>query len=198
MSFEAIDALDQRITLVLNGLHSEAGDWIWQFFSSVETWYPLYIAVIFFGIRRLGWKKGLLMMLAMILTVMVCDQLANLVKDSVCRLRPCYNADMMTAGLHVLEKRGGYYGFFSGHAANAFGFAAVSGACLETDKNHRYDLYQWFIIIWATLVGLSRIFVGKHYFWDIVVGAAVGLIIGCAVAKVFRIVVTRTGWSSPS
>ena len=103
MSLEAIDALDQRITLTLNSLHFEAGDYLWQFFSLKETWYPLYAAVIFLVIKRMGWKKGLMAVLAMVLTVVACDQFANLVKNSVCRLRPCYNADMLRHGLHVLE-----------------------------------------------------------------------------------------------
>ena len=198
MILDELQALDERITLAINGLHFEAGDHFWQFFSSAEVWFPLYAAVLFMMVRRLGWKKGVMAVLAMALTVLACDQLADLVKDSVCRLRPCYNTDMVSAGLNILEKRGGYYGFFSGHAANAFGFAAASGICFEADKNHRYDLYQWLIFIWAALVSLSRIFAGKHYFGDVVVGAMVGLLIGCVIATLFRKVVTRTEWSSPS
>lgn len=198
MILDELQALDARITLVLNGLHFEAGDHFWQFFSSAEVWFPLYAAVLLVMVRRLGWRNGLMMVLAIGLTVVACDQVANLVKDSVCRLRPCYNTDLMSAGLHVLEGRGGYYGFFSGHAANAFGFAAASSICFEADKNHRYDVYQWLIFIWAALVGLSRIFVGKHYFGDVLAGAIVGLIIGCAVAMLFRRLITRLGWSSPS
>ena len=105
---------------------------------------------------------------------------------------------MITRGLHVLEARGGYYGFFSGHAANAFGFAAASGISLEMDKNHRYDAYQWFIFVWAALVGLSRIFVGKHYFGDVLVGAVVGFAIGYAVASLFRRFAIRLESSVPS
>jgi len=198
MSLEAIDALDQRITLTLNSLHFEAGDYLWQFFSMVEIWYPLYAAIVFLVIKRMGWKKGLLMVLAMVLTVVACDQLANLVKNSVCRLRPCYNASMLRHGLHVLEGRAGYYGFFSGHAANAFGFAAASSVCLESDKNHRYGAYQWFIFIWATMIGLSRIFAGKHYFGDVVVGAIVGFIVGYCIARIFTALATRLEPSSPS
>ena len=195
---ETLIDLDQRITLALNSLHCEAGDWFWQFFSLKETWFPLYAAVLFLVIKRLGWKKGLVMTLAMVLTVVACDQVANLVKDSVCRLRPCYDSYMMRHGLHVLEKRAGYYGFFSGHAANAFGFAAASSISLEMDKNHRYGAYQWFIFFWATLIGLSRIFAGKHYFGDVVVGAIVGFALGCAIAGVFRLPVTRREPLSPS
>ena len=198
MILDDLQALDERITLVINSLHFEAGAHFWQFFSLAEVWFPLYAAVLFVLVRRLGWKKGLMMVLALVITVVACDQVANLVKNTVCRLRPCYNSEMVAAGLNILETRGGYYGFFSGHAANAFGFAAVSSIALDTDRNHRYDLYQWFIFIWAALVGLSRIFAGKHYFGDVVVGALFGLIVGCAVATAFRKIVTRPGWSSPS
>ena len=198
MISDTLQALDERITLAINSLHFETGDHFWQFFSSAEVWFPLYAAVLFVMVRRLGWKKGLMAVLAMVLTVLACDQFADLVKNSVRRLRPCYNSDMVTAGLHMLEARGGYYGFFSGHAANAFGFAAASSICFDADKNHRYDVYQWFIFIWAALVGLSRIFAGKHYFGDVLVGALVGLAFGCAIATVFRKIVTRPGWSSPS
>ena len=198
MILDELQALDERITLTINGLHFEAGDCFWQFFSSAEVWFPMYAAVLFMMVRRLGWKKGFMAVLAMALTVLACDQFADLVKDSVCRLRPCYNTGMVSAGLHILEKRGGYYGFFSGHAANAFGFAAASGICFEADKNHRYDLYQWLIFIWAALVGLSRIFTGKHYFGDVVVGAMTGLLIGCAIAILYRKAVTRLERSSPS
>lgn len=195
---DAIQSLDQRITLVINSLHFETGDYLWQFFSLKETWYPLYALVIVVTINRLGWKKGLAMILAMVLTIVACDQVANLVKNSVCRLRPCYNSDMLSYGLHVLEDRGGYYGFFSGHAANAFGFAAASSICLETDRNHRYDTYQWFIFIWAALIGISRIFAGKHYFGDVVVGAVVGFILGYCIARLFQTLVTRRERLSPS
>ena len=140
MILDDLQAIDQRITLVLNSLHFQAGDWFWQFFSMIQVWFPLYAAVVFVMIRRLGWKKGLMMVLAMVLTVVACDQTADLVKNSVCRLRPCYNPDMVLGGLHVLEGRAGYYGFYSGHAANAFGFAAASSICFEADKNHRYDV----------------------------------------------------------
>ena len=194
---DTLQSLDKQITLTLNSFHFEAGDYFWQFFSLKETWYPLYAAVLFIIIKRQGWKQGLIMVTAMVLTIVACDQVANLVKNSVCRLRPCYDSYMLRQGLHVLEGRAGYFGFFSGHAANAFGFAASSSICLEADKNHRYGAYQWFIFIWAALIGLSRIFAGKHYFGDVVVGAIAGFIIGYCIARIFTVLATRLEPSSP-
>ena len=198
MILDTLQSLDRQITLTLNSLHFEASDYFWQFFSLKETWYPLYAAILFIIIKRQGWKQGLIMVTAMVLTIVACDQVANLVKNSVCRLRPCYDSYMIRQGLHVLEGKSGYYGFFSGHAANAFGFAAASSICLEADKNHRYGAYQWFIFIWAALIGLSRIFAGKHYFGDVVVGAIVGFCLGCIFAGLASRFVTRRERLSPS
>ena len=183
MILDSLQSLDGSITLALNGLHFESGDYFWQFFSLKESWYPLYLIVLIFTIKRLGWKKGGIMVLAMALTILACDQFANLIKDGVGRLRPCYNEALLSKGLHVLEGRGSFFGFFSAHAANAFGFATSSCITLKMDKNHQYRRYQWFIFIWAALIGLSRVFAGKHFLGDVMVGTAVGLIFGYFIAR---------------
>ncbi|MDO5442115.1 MAG: phosphatase PAP2 family protein [Bacteroidia bacterium] len=175
--------MDGSITLAINSLHFESGDYFWQFFSLKESWYPLYLIVLILTVKSLGWKKGGIMVLAMALTIVACDQFANLIKDGVGRLRPCYNESLLSGGLHVLEGRGSFFGFFSAHAANAFGFATASSIALKMDKNHRYQRYQWFIFIWAALIGLSRVFAGKHFMGDVLVGTIVGLVFGWCIAR---------------
>lgn len=186
-----IQSVDGQITLAINSLHFEMGDYIWQMFSLKEMWYPLYAIVLFYLIKRLGWKTGGIMALSMILTVLACDQLANLSKDLVGRLRPCYNAGMLGNGLHVLESRTGFFGFYSAHSGNAFGFAIASLTAFRIDKNHSYDKYKWFIFSWASLVGLSRIFAGKHYFGDVMVGLLVGLAIGWCLSRLARYITEK-------
>lgn len=186
MILDHLQTIDGKITLAINSLHFEAGDYFWQLFSLKEMWYPLYAIVLYFAIRRLGWKKGGIMILSMVLTIIACDQFANLVKDSVGRLRPCYDEGMLVGGLHVLENRGSFFGFFSAHAANAFGFASSSLITMKMDKNHRYQGYKWFIFIWAALIGISRIFAGKHYFGDVLVGTMVGLAFGSCLSSLAR------------
>ena len=83
MILDELQTLDERITLTINSLHFEAGDHFWQFFSSAEVWFPLYAAVIFVMFRRLGWKKGLMSVAAMVLTLIACDQIAGLVPDQI-------------------------------------------------------------------------------------------------------------------
>lgn len=192
-----LDNLDRAATLAVNGLHCGFTDGLWRFCSLKAVWIPLYLLIAWLLLRRLGWKKGLAAILAIGLTVLCCDQLAGLVKHLVARPRPCHNEAMLAAGLRLLEGAGGQFGFFSGHAANAFGIAACSAGLLATDKNHRYGWYRWCIYIWAALVGLSRIFVGKHYLGDVLVGAAAGLLIGWAIARLAKIIIDKV-LSSPS
>ena len=89
---------------------------------------------------------------------------------------------MIRGGLHVLENRGSFYGFFSAHAANAFGFAMCTSVFLKSDKAHDYRWYVIFAFIWAALISISRMFVGKHYFGDITAGAFVGCAWGALMA----------------
>lgn len=177
---------DQTLTLFINSLHLPASDLFMEFFSERATWFPLYALVLFFLIKRLGWKKGLIAVAAIALTILACDQTANLLKNSVGRLRPCYSDLMILNGLHVLEHRGSFFGFFSAHAANAFGFAICSTMCFRYDTSHTYNAYFKWALIWAALISISRIFVGKHYLGDITVGAIIGCCWGAIIALCAR------------
>ena len=180
---EQLDRIDRDLTLAVNAWHNPATDAVWQFFSHVQIWYIMYLIIIAFFFIRLGWKRALVVTISCILFVVASDQFANLIKHSVCRLRPMEDADMLARGLNILEEHGGLYGFFSAHAANSLGFAVCSTMGFRNDKRSSYRGYALFIYVWALLVGISRVFVGKHYLGDVLVGFAVGALIGWALAK---------------
>lgn len=196
---------DQIQTLFLNRIHNPATDQFMIFMSDRAVWFPLYVLIAFFLVKRLGWKKGCISILCMALTLLVCDQTANLLKNSVARLRPCYSTQMIFGGLHVLEPRGSFFGFFSAHAANAFGFAVCSSVLFRYDKTHTYKAFITGILIWATMLSASRIFVGKHYLGDVITGALIGSGYGALIAMAARYLFARyidktkaTAESSPS
>ena len=195
MDWTAIHYYDQLLTLKINSWHSPFTDNIWEFFSDIPVWIPLYALIIAFVIYRLGWKKGLVVIAAALLTFGFCDQFSNFIKALTERLRPCNDPFMIENGLHILEK-GGKYGFFSAHAANAFGLATSTFTGLRADKRLKYRGYAYGMYFWATMVAISRIFVGKHYLGDVMTGIAVGIAAGLMFASLARIVISK--WIDPS
>ena len=180
MFWQQVHQLDQHFTLTINSWHSTFTDPIWQFFSDKIVWIPMYVAIVALLIWKLGWKKGLLVVAAAALTFGFCDQVSNIVKHAVARIRPLNDEFMTASGLHILETGGGY-SFFSAHAANAFGLACSTfigmKGCMEA-KRSWLKVYGGWIFFWAAMVSVSRVFVGKHYLGDILVGVVIGGLAG--------------------
>ena len=190
MAIDRLIEIDQQVTLAINSLHSPVTDQIWLFFSHTQVWFPMYAIVLGCLFWRLGWKRAIVATLALVLMVVCCDQTANLFKDGVMRLRPCNTQEMIDRGLHMIQQCGSY-GFFSGHAANSFGFACCSFVLFRMDRRLKYRGYAAWIFTWAVLVSLSRVFVSMHYFGDILAGAVAGSIIGLVIAFTARYVCRR-------
>lgn len=192
MSWSEIHKFDQAITLEINSWDSSLTDPIWQFLSDVPAWIPMYVLIVALLIWKLGWKNGLLVVLAAGLTFGFCDQFSNLIKDAVGRVRPLNDMFMLSNGLNVLENGSSSFSFFSAHAANAFGLATCTFTALRQilrREKSRCLMPGWlkaygiWMFIWAPLVAISRVFVGKHYLGDVLVGALVGMAAGYAFAR---------------
>lgn len=184
MFWQNIHQMDQQITLMINSWNSAFSDPIWTFLSMKLVWIPLYAAILALIIWKLGWKKGGILIIGTVLTIVFCDQFANLIKNSVARIRPLQDEFMVSNGLNILELGGGY-SFFSAHAANSFGLVAVTWFGLKKSLAGTKDTtvikwYGWVMFTWAALVGISRIFVGRHYLGDVIVGTMVGIAFGLA------------------
>ena len=75
--------------------------------------------------------------------------------------------------------------------SNAIGFACAASIILKSRT--------WKIVlpIWAILVGISRVFVGKHFLGDVLVGFMVGAFFGILFARLFLwLFYTRTAKSA--
>ena len=182
--------IDQDITLWINSFHSAWSDPIWMFFSDVRIWFPAYGIIMAMMIYRLGWKKGLIVVLTCILTVVLTDQISYHIKEGVDRLRPYYTTEMLQRGLHWPLNRSSFFGFFSGHASNTFGFAICSFLGFRlNDRTCRYRIYGLGVFIWAFLVALSRVMMAAHYFGDVTVGMLFGLSVGLLMAGIAHAVI---------
>ena len=169
-----------------------------MFLSDVRIWFPAYGIIFWVIIRRLGWKRGLVVVLSCILTVVAADQISAQIKDVIQRLRPLYTTELLQNGLHWPQGRYSFFGFFSGHASNAFGFAACSWLGLRlNDKTRHYRVYGWCIFIWAALVALSRVMMAAHYFGDVLTGALFGMAVGLLMAGLAHGII-RQWLESPS
>lgn len=190
MTWQEIHRFDQDLTLKINSWNSSISDPFWEFMSDIPVWIPMYLLIVLYIIWRLGWKKGLIVVAGALLTFGFCDQFSNIIKEAVARLRPLNDEYMIANGLHILEK-GGKYGFFSAHSANAFGLATSTLIGLRIDKRLKYRGYAAWMYSWATLVAVSRIFVGKHYLGDCMVGIIVGAAAGLAFASLAKLIIKQ-------
>lgn len=181
---DSLIQIDQQVSLWINQNNPAALDGFWSFVSGVRIWFPFYGFMAGVIIWKLGWKKGLAVVATLILGLVITDQVANLVKDGVMRLRPCRDPWMIEQGVRCPDGIiGGLYGFFSGHAANSFAFAAGSWAGLRlNDRKGRYGIYGCCIMIWAAVMSISRIMLAAHYLGDILVGSLFGLAVGFGLA----------------
>ena len=193
MNWTQIHNIDQLLTLKINSWHSFITDPIWQFFSDKLVWAPMYAAIIALLIWKLGWKRGLMILAAALLTFGFCDQFSNLIKHAVGRIRPLNDEFMVAQGLHILE-RGGGYSFFSAHSANSFGLACSTffgmKRCLMAVPKW-LKAYGWWMFFWAFMVAISRIFVGKHYLGDVIVGILVGSLTGYCFARLASFIIKK-------
>ena len=189
---ERLIGIDQEITLWLNGFRSPWSDPFWMFLSDVRIWFPMYGVIMGVMIYRLGWKKGLVVILSCILCVVLADQISYHIKEGIDRLRPYYTTDLLQRGLHWPMNRSSFFGFFSGHASNSFGFAICSFLGFRlNDRSRSYTVYGWCIFAWAALVSLSRVMMAAHFFGDIFVGTLFGLAVGLFCAALARGVIRK-------
>ena len=191
MFWQEIHKTDQLLSLKINSWDSSLTDPIWQFFSNIPVWIPMYVLIVGCLIWRLGWKKGLVFVLAATATFGFCDQFSNFIKDIVGRPRPLNDPFMVEHGLNILDGTTKSLSFFSAHAANSFGLATCTYIGFRQDTRLRYRGYAWWIFFWASMVSISRVFVGKHYLGDVIVGIIVGAAAGYLFATIAKLISVR-------
>jgi len=184
--------IDKNLFLAINGWHSQFFDKLMFWLSEKYIWAPLY-AVLLFMMWKV-YRKGFLVALPLIaLMVTITDQVSVvLFKDIFERLRPCHDPALEGLVRIVRNHCGGSYGFISSHASNTFGVAIFAGMILKV----RYKWVMPVLLLWATIICYSRVYLGVHFPGDVIVGALVGAITGYLIVLLFYWSVNKMKLSS--
>ena len=105
---------DKKLMILLNNMGSESFDNFWLMISEVWIWIPFYIILLYFLYKNYRKNSFIFILIFIILGVVISDQLANIFKYGVERLRPCHDPSM--EGLIREVKCGGRFGFYSAHS----------------------------------------------------------------------------------
>ena len=170
---EHIQIVDELVLLTISEhLHGTFFDQLVYFFSSLGDAGIIWIVL---GILMLIYKpsrgNGFLLLLSLLFTHLTNDYI---VKALVDRARPFETLPELG---YIGDIPGGS-SFPSGHTATAFGSAFMLKHCQSRLGNPA--------LVFAVLMGLSRVFLAVHYPTDVMAGMIWGLIISTIVWKICR------------
>lgn len=154
-------------------------DSFFWFFSAKIVWAPLYIFILYIIYRKVGLRNMLVAMVVMVLMTVVCDHIGNFFKNNFSQLRPTHDPLVGSLVHTVNGYKGGFYGTVSSHASISFSIAMFSLMMI------RRPWYTLSILVWASLVAYSRIYLGVHYPKDIVYGTTLGCLAGYGSYKAY-------------
>ncbi len=179
--FDRIQALDEQIILAVNSHNTPMLDSIMWFASQTGSWIPFYVLLTILLV--VVYKKDSLWKILMTLPlVLATDQLSSSIIRPLCmRPRPSHNPALHSLLHYVNNYQGGDYGFISSHACNTFGLATYISIIT-------YPRLKWMPFVmypWAMFVCYSRLYLGVHYFTDVLVAAILGMLIGWGIARLY-------------
>lgn len=140
-------------------------DWAMPFLTDLRNFTFLLGALGIWLLYRER-RKGIFFLIFMGITLAITDQFSShFLKDLIGRVRPCH----VLEGVRLLTDCNTSYSFPSSHAVNIF-----AGAYFLSKP---FKEYWIFLYIVAALVAYSRVYIGIHYPFDALGGAAIGLLI---------------------
>lgn len=181
-----IENIDKSITLFINNLHCSILDFLMFHITHLYCAVVVYICAIAAIIaikKKRCWSDILLLSVAFAIVMVV---IAVIIKPCVARLRPC-NMDEIQHLLHTVK---GYkaqsFSFLSSHAATSFLLATF----IHLSLRKKYLSVLFFL--WAIIYSYSRIYLGVHFFGDVLCGALLGIACGIFIYKIISNKKTET------
>ncbi len=169
---ETLYSLDKDIFYFLNhSIQNSVLDVIMPFLTRTDTLhFRIFYVLLWLALVIKGGKTGRIVAILLLPLILVSDQLSSsVIKSLVGRLRPCFTLP----DVKLLVPCGSGLSFPSSHAVNNFAAATLF--------SYYYRRWTWAFVTYASLVALSRPYVGVHYPSDILGGAAIGIAVCSAV-----------------
>lgn len=172
--------MDETLLLWINqGWANPWFDVLFNWVSQRATFsLPLLGVILLVSVRQFK-KDGLKLWLILLSVVISGDLLGNLIKHQAAQPRPCYE-------LHEIVRQPGHVkpgpcgnnleGMPSNHALNFFATAAFLTLVVRPRS------WGTGLFIIAVLVGISRVYLAKHYPSQVIAGAVIGTLLGCLAA----------------
>lgn len=165
-----------QIFIALNHQHSWFGDLFFKYYTHVgDGIFAIFLVLMLFafGKRKLP--------LLIILSFLVSGLFVQIIKRIEQRPRPGLYFEK-TAFVHAVDGslHKGRNSFPSGHATTAF--ATASLLALATQRKRLQFIYFFA----ALLAGYSRIYLGQHFFEDVLAGMILGTCCSIGIAYLFR------------
>ena len=174
---EKLESIDHSLVLAINAMHSTFLDSFMWFLSGSYILLLLIPFIFYFLFKEYRSKQLLWIFAAVVLTVILTDQLSvHAFKEVFQRYRPSHNL-LLKSQLHLHEYPdgsfygGGKFGFVSSHAANYFGILTIISSLI------RQGWVKIILLTIALLVIYSRVYLGVHYVSDVLCGALLGFVL---------------------
>ena len=150
-------------------------DFIMPLFDNVKNWIP-FILLLWAYLIYTDKKNRLLLIILIPLVILIGDQLGKFIKHIEIRDRPWFAlGDIIN---HLGGRGGRHFSFPSNHAINTASIAIVFSSL--------YNKYAYYFWTYLLIIMFSRVYIGVHYPIDVVVGAAIGIIIGRLCVKLIK------------
>jgi undecaprenyl-diphosphatase len=171
--FEQLNAFDHHLFLTIHQFRSSSLDFMMPLITNRWFWIPLYALLLFLLWKRFG-KETIRIAITIAVLILLSDQTANLLKNSIQRPRPCYDS-ALAGQVITLNGCGGNFGFVSGHATNSMAIAVFLWLLIRNKTGKTVNAWAW-LFPWSILICWSRIYMGVHFPFDLIGGCLLGAI----------------------
>ena len=170
---------DKEVFVYLNNLGIEQFDTFWTVATQIKSWTPLFILFFVLLVMAYPRREAFYRSITVIALLFLVLLLTDITKEFVERLRPNNNEQIQHL-IRILTKPESF-SFFSGHAATSFSITTLMVLFLRKKMK-----WTWLLYLWPVVFSFSRIYVGVHYPFDIIIGLIVGVLLAFLFYKGFN------------